>query len=68
MIPLLADSDEVGAASASPGARGFMNWARFPFAEVEETSSGCTVFLLDARYTRRRRSGFGIARVHVSKD
>ena len=52
-IPLLPDSEEVGAAIASPGVRGFVNWARFPFAEVEETSSGCTVFLLDARYTRR---------------
>ena len=67
-IPLLPDSEEVGAAIASPGVRGFVNWARFPFAEVEETSSGCTVFLLDARYTRRRGSGFGSARVHVAKD
>ena len=67
-IPLLPDSSEVHAAIASPGARGFMNWARFPFAEVEETSSGCMVYLLDARYTRRRGSGFGTARVHVARD
>ena len=67
-IPLLPDSSEVRAAIASPGARGFVNWARFPFAEVEETSTGCTVFLLDARYTRRRGRGFGTARVHVAKE
>jgi len=67
-IPLLPESSEVRVAIASPGARGFMNWARFPFAEVEETSSGCTVYLLDARYTRRRGSGFGTARVHVAKE
>ena len=67
-IPLLPDSNEVRAAIVSPGARGFMNWARFPFAEVEPTSSGCTVFLLDARYTRRRGNGFGTARVHVAKE
>lgn len=67
-IPHLPESKEVNAAMASPDVSGLINWARFPFAEVEETASGCTVFLLDARYTRRRGSGFGTARVHVPKD
>lgn len=66
-VPLLEDSPVVRAAIASPSVRGFMNWARFPFAEVEETSSGYTVYLSDARYTRTRGAGFGSARVEVRK-
>lgn len=66
-VPLLEDSPVVRAAIASPTVRGFMNWARFPFAEVEETSSGYMVYLSDARYTRTRGAGFGSARVEVQK-
>lgn len=66
-LPLLGDSPIVRAAVASPSIRGFMNWARFPFAEVEESSSVYTVYLSDARYTRRRGSGFGSARVVIPK-
>jgi len=67
-VPLLEDSPIVRAATASPAVRGFMNWARFPFAEVEETSSGYTVYLSDARYTRTRGAGFGSARVEIPKE
>ena len=67
-LPLLGESPAVQKAIASPRVSGFMSWARFPFAEVEETSSGYTVYLLDARYTRSRTVGFGAARVEVSKD
>lgn len=66
-LPLLDDSPVVRAAIASPSVRGFMNWARFPFAEIEETATAYTVYLSDARYTRRRGSGFGSARVTIPK-
>jgi hypothetical protein len=66
-LPLLADSRAVRLATASPEVRGFMNWARFPSAEVEESASGVTVYLLDARYTRSMRPGFGTAQVHISR-
>jgi len=67
-VPLLAESPAVRLARASPEVRGFVNWARFPFAEVEESASGFTVYLLDARYMRSRRVGFGTAQVHISKE
>ena len=66
--PFLEDSPIVRAATASPTVRGFMNWARFPFAEVEETASGYIVYLSDARYTRTRGMGFGSARVEIPKE
>lgn len=67
-VPLLEDSPVVRAATASHSARGFMNWARFPFAEVEESASAYIVYLSDARYTRSRGAGFGSARVEVPKE
>lgn len=67
-VPRLSDSPVVREAIASPEVRGFMNWARFPFAEVEETLTGYTVYLSDARYTRTRGTGFGSARVEIPKQ
>jgi len=67
-LPLLEESPAVQEAIASPTVHGFMNWARFPFADVEESTAGFTVYLLDARYTRSRTVGFGAARVEVSKE
>ncbi len=67
-LPLLPESPAVRLARTSPEVRGFVNWARFPFAEVEESASGFTVYLLDARYARSRRVGFGTARVHISRE
>ena len=66
-LPLLPQTRAVRIATASPKVRGFMNWARYPFAEIEAGDSGFTVYLLDARYTRSRRIGFGSARVEVSQ-
>lgn len=64
-IGKLPNTPVVAAAAASPSVRGFMNWARFPFAEVEKTPSGVTVYFGDARYTRSRDEGFGSARVEL---
>ncbi|HXV59894.1 MAG TPA: metal-dependent hydrolase [Vicinamibacteria bacterium] len=62
------ESPVVRLAKQSPMVRGFVNWARFPFAEVEETTSGATVYLIDARYTGSRTGGFGTARVEISRE
>jgi inner membrane protein len=59
------DEPRVNAALASPSVRGFVAWARFPWAELEESGRGTTVFLLDARYTLERTSGFGGASVFL---
>jgi inner membrane protein len=67
-IPLLPNTGVVRAATKSPNARGFMNWARFPYAEVDEHEGEYEVYLLDARYMRSRDRGFGVARVIVPKD
>ena len=69
-IPKLGSSPVVQRAWRSPSIRGFSNWARFPFAEVEETAHGFTVHFGDARYTRRRGTGLGIgsARVEITKE
>ena len=38
---------------------------RFPFAEIQEEPGGYTVYLLDARYVRRRTDGFGSAVLYL---
>ena len=52
-------------ARAAPSIRGTLGWMRFPYAEIDETSTGWTVHFLDARYVRRRSRGFGTATVEV---
>jgi hypothetical protein len=51
----------------SPEIRGFANWVRFPFVEIEETDSATIVHIMDARYTRRRVDGFGSTSVSIPK-
>jgi inner membrane protein len=53
----------VVAARAAPEARGFLNWARFPFYRISRTDSGTVVRIADARYVGP--SGFGWASVLV---
>jgi hypothetical protein len=48
--------------------QGAISWMRFPFAEIEETADGYTVYLLDARYVRSRTSGFGSAVVELDRQ
>lgn len=47
--------------------QGFVNWQRFPFAEMIRDDSGAvtTVWLIDARYQRTRAATFGSARVDL---
>jgi inner membrane protein len=63
--PRLPDTAPVRAALADPCIAGFVGWARFPFAEVDDTATGHQVYLLDARYARQRGARFGEAAVHV---
>jgi len=56
------------AARAAPQVQGALAWMRFPYAEIEETRDGWTVWLLDARYVRVRSRGFGSAVVRVPRQ
>ncbi len=53
-------------ARRSPSVRGFVGWLRFPFYElVERKGGGWQVYMMDARYARKRTEGFGGVRVAV---
>jgi inner membrane protein len=60
-IPVAKDSAAWRAARAHPSIRGFLNWARFPWYEVD----GNRVLVHDARYATRRRPGGGWGGVEV---
>jgi inner membrane protein len=68
VIPRPAEIPVVTRALQSPAIQGFMNWARFPFVELEENENDVTVYVLDARYTRERTRGFGAAKVVLPKS
>lgn len=65
VLPLPADTPEWRAARRDPSARGFMTWARFPWYEIERTSTATRVLIHDARYAVRRRPGGGFGGVVV---
>ena len=67
-IPQPPSDPVVLAALATPEARAFVGWARFPFVEVDTTLTGYSVHVLDARYTRARRTGFGSLVVELDLD
>ncbi len=51
----------------SPQVRGFKNWVRFPFVELEKVPSGCVIHIMDARYTRARSRGFGAVSIPMNE-
>jgi inner membrane protein len=66
--PGLPATPEVRAALADPSVRGFVGWARFPFARVEPAGELVRVHLIDGRYARAvPASGrrFGTATVEI---
>ena len=67
-IPVLTASPIVDAALTAPHVQGARIWMRFPYAEVDSGANGHTVYLLDARYARSRRRGFGAAVVELGPD
>ncbi len=68
--PILAPqpSPILDAARAAQEVRGTLHWMRFPYAEIEETPGGWTVWFLDARYARSRSDGFGTAVVTIPRE
>ncbi len=51
---------------ASGQAQGFLTWVRFPWLETEpDGQGGLRVHLMDARYARQRRRGFGATLVRL---
>ena len=50
---------------ASGQAPGFLRWVRFPWLEIEADGTARRVYLMDARYTRKRTSGFGGAAIEL---
>lgn len=57
----------IEAALGAPGLQGLVDWARFPFVEIDDLGDAYRVFLLDARYTRTRTNGFGGGSVVLRK-
>ena len=55
-------------ARAAPDVQGALGWMRFPYAEVDESADGFTVWFLDARYARARTRGFGAAVVELPRE
>jgi inner membrane protein len=60
-LPVAKDSPEWRVAKSDPAVRGFMNWARFPWYEVE----GRRIHVHDARYAVRRRARGGWGGVSI---
>lgn len=60
----------VRAALADPAVRGFANWTRFPYWDVEETEGGWRVTLRDLRYVDpgEQGRGIGFTQVEVGRD
>ena len=65
-IPLPPPDPAVAEALDAPSVSGFVEWARFPYYEVDRTPDGSTVWMIDARYARGRTEGFGGAVVELS--
>ena len=51
-----------------PSIRGFVGWARFPWAEIDDHPDFWEVHLMDARYTLERGARFGSVMVRVPKE
>ena len=58
----------IEAALAAPCVQGMVTWMRYPFFEVDQTPDGWELWILDARYTRERTTGFGGAVVRLGMD
>jgi inner membrane protein len=67
-IPRPDGSALIARALRDPRVRGFANWARFPWGEVEEEPDGYRVHLGDARYSRGTLEGFGTAVLFLPRE
>jgi inner membrane protein len=64
-VRLRLDEPAVRAAAASPEARGFLQWARYPFADVVWEDGGATVVFADARFAERPGTGWAGRRIRL---
>ena len=64
-LPVAKDSPEYREAKADPHVRGWVNWMRFPWYELERRNNEVIVHMHDARYATRRRPGGGFGGVSV---
>jgi len=55
----------IAGASATTIGRRFLQWARFPSFQVEQSSGGYLVHIIDLRYADRPASGFGSITIPV---
>lgn len=63
------DDPRVTAALAAPCVQGMVGWLRYPWFVVEEVANGGSrVHLLDARYARSVRGGFGMSTAHLDAE
>jgi len=63
-----AASKVLRAAFDAPGVQGFVAWARYPWAEIDPTPDGYTVYLRDARYVSTKGRGFGTVVVELDAE
>jgi inner membrane protein len=69
--PIAVESEDTRAFAAliTPCAQGIADWLRFPFFRIEELDGGGSlVHLLDARYVRSAKPGFGMWTVEFDAD
>lgn len=67
-LPVAQQSELWDPASRDPAIAGFISWVRYPWIDVEQVEGGTRVYILDARYTRTRREGFGGESVVVKHE
>ena len=66
-VPKREDLPGVSEAAATWEAEIFLDWARFPFFQVEEEPGSRVVRMMDARYTLEPGDGFGRLTVGVPR-
>ncbi|MEW6323379.1 MAG: metal-dependent hydrolase [Acidobacteriota bacterium] len=65
-IDINADDAEARAAAATPAARQFLAWSRFPFFILDRSGDGTSVLLNDYRYSGRTgREGWAAVRIEL---
>lgn len=60
-----AHEPEAQIAAASPDARSFMHWARFPFFVVDRSGGTTVVHIADARYSRRAMGSWASVTIRI---
>ena len=68
-VEIHADDPAAQAAAATPLARQYLTWSRFPFYVVERTAEGTVVYLNDARYSGPSgRDGWAGLRIPLAQE